>query len=261
MKYAQSVLDLIGNTPLVKLPPRYRRHRGHGPGEAGIPEPRRFHQGPHRGEDDRGGRTHRQAPARRHHRGAHLRQHRRRPGAGGPAEGLPLHLRGAGQGRRGQARRAPGLRRRGGGDAHRRRPRQPAELLRRLGPPRHRDSGRLQARPVLQPGRPGQPLRIHRAGNLARHGRPHHTLRDRRRHRRHHHRHRPVPQGSLRAPCGVRRRHGQDHRRRPGRFGLLRRHRPAVLRRGRRRGHVARQLRQDRSRTTSSPSATPTPSK
>ena len=35
-------------------------------------------------------------------------------------------------------------------------------------------------------------------GDLARHRRPHHALRDRRRHRRHDHRHRPVPQGSFR---------------------------------------------------------------
>ena len=75
---------------------------------------------------------------------------------------------------------------------------QPAKLLRRLRPAGHRDPRRLQAGPVLQPRRPGQPLRDHRPGDLARHRRPDHPLRDRRRHRRHHHRHRPLPQGSLR---------------------------------------------------------------
>ena len=82
-------------------------------------------------------------------------------------------------------------------------PGQPAELLRRLGPAGHRDPRRVQAGPVLQPGRPGQPLRNHRPGDLERYRRPGHPLRDRRRHRRHHHRHRPLPEGSFRAPAGA----------------------------------------------------------
>ena len=53
-------------------------------------------------------------------------------------------------------------------------------------------------------------------------------------------------QGGFRGPARGRRRRGQDHRRRPGGLGLLRRHRPAVLRRRRGRGHVAGQLRQVR---------------
>ena len=62
---------------------------------------------------------------------------------------------------------------------------------------------------------------------------PDHPLRRRRRHRRHDQRHRPLPQGA----SG---RRGADHRRRPGGLGLLRRHRPAVPGRGRRRGLLAR---------------------
>ena len=55
----------------------------------------------------------------------------------------------------------------------------------------------------------------------------------------------PVPQGGLRRP-------GPDHRRRPGGLGLLRRHRPAVPGRGRRRGLLAGDVRPRRSATRSS---------
>ena len=53
----------------------------------------------------------------------------------------------------------------------------------------------------------------------------------------------------------------QVDRRRPGRLGLLRRHRPALPRRGRRRGLLARDLRPRRSPTGSSRSPTPTRSR
>lgn len=66
----------------------------------------------------------------------------------------------------------------------------------------------LEAQPVLQPGRTGEPLRDHRPRDLGRHRRQDHALRRGRRHRRHHHRHRPLPQGSFG-------RQGQGHRRRP----------------------------------------------
>ena len=52
----------------------------------------------------------------------------------------------------------------------------------------------------------------------------------------------------------------QVDRRRPGRLGLLRRHRPPLPRRGRRRGLLARDLRPRQSPTGSSRSPTPTPS-
>ena len=74
-----------------------------------------------------------------------------------------------------------------------------------------------------------------------------------RRHRRHDHRHRPLPQGGLRRP-------GAGHRRRPRGLGLLRRHRPAVPGRGRRRGLLADDVRPGRSATRSSRSPTRTPS-
>jgi hypothetical protein len=64
-----------------------------------------------------------------------------------------------------------------------------------------------------------------------------HPLRRRRRHRRHDYRDRPLPQGAGRSG----RRPG--HRRRPGRLGLLRRHRAPLPRRGRRRGLLARDIR------------------
>ena len=65
-----------------------------------------------------------------------------------------------------------------------------------------------------------------------------HALRGRRRHRRHDLRRRALPQGGVR-------RDGPDHRRRPGGLGLLRRHRPAVPGRGRRRGLLAGDVRPD----------------
>ena len=92
-----------------------RRARGAaGARQGGVPQPRRVGEGPDRHPDDRGRRGLRRAAAGRDHRRAHVRQHRRRPGDGGPAEGLPLRLRLPRQGQRGQAQRAQGVRRRGG---------------------------------------------------------------------------------------------------------------------------------------------------
>ena len=96
--------------------------------------------------------------------------------------------------------------------------------------------GRLEARPVLQPGEPAVALRDHRPGDLGADRRPDHHVRDRHGHRRHDQRHRPVPQGGLR-------REGARRRRRPRGLGLLRRHRPALPGRGRRRGLLALHLR------------------
>ena len=137
-----------------------------------------------------------------------------------------------GQGQPGQDQRAEGVRRPGRGLPHRGGARGPAVLLLGERPPGARDRGRLEAGPVLQPEQPAVPLRDHRPRALEADRRPDHPLRHRRRHRRHHQRHRPLPQGGQRRP-------GAGRRRRPGGLGLLRRHRPAVPRRGRRRGLLA----------------------
>ena len=157
-----------------------------------------------------------------------------------PAPRLLVHLRLPRQGVRGQARRAQGLRRRGRGLPDRRGAGPPGLLLLHLRPAGARDARRLEARPVLQPERPAVALRDDRPGDLARHRRPDHPLRHRRRHRRHDLGHRPLPAGGLRRPRG---RPGAGHRRRPGGLGLLRRQRPPLPRRGRRRGLLARGLR------------------
>ena len=154
MKYANSLLELIGNTPLVKLEPHGRHHLVARARQGRVPQPRRLGEGPDRGPDDRRGRGQRRAEARRHDRRADLGQHRRRPRAGRPAARLPLHLRVPRQGQRGQAQRARGLRRRGRRLPDRGRPRAPRQLLQRLGPADPRDRGRLEARPVLQPEQP-----------------------------------------------------------------------------------------------------------
>ena len=105
-----------------------------------------------------------------------------------------------------------------------------------------RDARRLEAQPVRQPGEPGLALPHDRARDLGADRGADHPLRGRHRHRRHDLRHRPVPQGRVRRP-------GAGHRRGPGGVGLLRRHRPPVPGRGRRRGHLAGDLRQERSAT------------
>ena len=82
---------------------------------------------------------------------------------------------------------------------------------------------RLEARPVLQPEQPALALRDDRPRDLAADRGADHPLRVRHGHRRHDQRRRPLPQG---AQCRTRR-PGPGDRRRPGRLGVLRRHRPA----------------------------------
>ena len=65
---------------------------------------------------------------------------------------------------RGQAERAAGVRRRGGGLPDRGRAGGPALLLQRLRPAGPGDPRRLEARPVQQPGQPALALRDHRPG-------------------------------------------------------------------------------------------------
>ena len=108
-----TILDLVGGTPIVRLPklqPARRRARAR---EARVPEPGRLDQGSHRAAHDRGGRARRAAAARRHDRRADLGQHGRRPGPGRGAARLPLHLRDAGQDVAREDRAAARVRRRG----------------------------------------------------------------------------------------------------------------------------------------------------
>ena len=257
MQYAESVVDLVGNTPLVRLTlgdPGPGTRRAPGAGQARVPQPRRVGEGPHRRPHGRRRRGERRAEARRHDRRADQRQHRHRAGPGRPAARLQVHLHLPRQGRPGEDQRAEGLRRRGRRLPDRRRPVRPALVLLGVRPAGPRDARRLEARPVLQPGQPAVALRDDRAGDLGADRGPDHHVRHRHGHRRHDQRHRPLPQGGLR-------RQRAHRRRRPRGLGLLRRHRPALPRRGRRRGLLAVDLRPRRSPTRSSRSPTATPSR
>ena len=229
-----------GPPPPDPRPAPRRRGRTPRPGQGGVPQPRRLGEGPHRHPHDRRGRGLGRAPARRHDRGADVRQHRRRAGDGRPGPRLQVRLRLPRQGERGQAQRAQGVRRGGGRVPHRGGAGAPRLLLQRLRQARVA-AGRVEAGPVLQPPEPGVALRDDRTRDLGADRREDHPLRDRHGHRRHHHRRRPLPQGA--EPLGA------GHRGGPRGLGLLRRHRPAVPRRGRRRGLLARDLRPRRSPT------------
>ncbi len=98
-------------------------------------------------------------------------------------------------------------------------------------------------------------LRDDRSGDLGRHRRPGDPPGDRRRHGRHDHRHRAVPQGRLGRP---RVRAGRRRGRRPRGLGLLGRDRPAVPRRGCRRGLLAHGVRPEGAGRGRSRSRTPT---
>ena len=126
-----------------------------------------------------------------------------------------------------------GVRRRGRRLSGRRRAGGPAELLLR-GRPAHRRARRLPAQPVRQPGQPARPREDDRPGAVDADGRADHPLRRRGRHVRHDHRHRPLPEGAEpRHP---------DRRRRPGGLGVLRRLGPPLPRRRRRRGLLPRRV-------------------
>ncbi len=85
--------------------------------------------------------------------------------------------------------------------------------------------------PVREPERPARALRVHRTGDLGRHGRARHALRRRHRHGRHDQRHRTLPQGGQQGP-------GARDRRGSGGIALLRRS-GALLPRRRRRGRTS----------------------
>ena len=160
MEYAESILDLVGNTPLVRITRVDARPRPGGapaadPREARDAQPGRLGEGPDRAADDRGGRAGRAAQAGRDDHRADVGQHRPRPRDRRGAQGLPLHLRHGRQAVGREAGAAARVRRRGRPVPDQRRPRVARELLlgRRAARPRH--PGRLQARPVLEPGEPG----------------------------------------------------------------------------------------------------------
>ena len=200
VKYANTVLDLIGGTPLVRL-----NHVTEGVAPTVLAKVEYLNPGGSVKDriavkmvdaaEESGA-----LQARRDDRRADVRQHRRRAGPGRPAARLPA-----------ASSSAPTRSARTSGTCSRptaprswcaRRPWSPTTRLLLLGqrPARPRDRGRVEARPVLQPDGPGEPLRDHRPGDLGRHRRQGHALRRRRGHRRHHHRHRPLPQGGLERP-------------------------------------------------------------
>ena len=128
------------------------RDAAHGPREARDAESGRLGEGPDRDPDDRGRRAPGPAASGRHDRGADLRQHGSRSRDRRRDQGLPLHLRDAGQDEPGEDRAPSRLRGRGrdlpdGGP-----PRLPGVVLLGLRPPRPGDPRRVPAEPVLQPG-------------------------------------------------------------------------------------------------------------
>ena len=203
----ESVLDLIGNTPLVDvsmLSPNSGRPHSR---QAGEPEPVRIGQGPHRQVHDRGRREARPPASRPGHRRTVVREHGDRPGGDRPAQGLSDQ----GVAARERLDRAPP-------DAQRVRRRDHPHAG-RGGLQRRRAAGRA-ARcrasrvvlpvPVRQRRQPAGALRGHGSGDLARLPGDH-PLRRRAGHERHADGHRPVPQGAQ--P----RRQDRRHRAAPGR--------------------------------------------
>ena len=178
------------------------------------------------------------------------------PGPGRPAARLQVHLRLPRQGQRGQAQRAQGLRRRGRGLPDRRRR------------PSTRDSYyNVSDRLVREIPGAWKPDQYSNPNNPLSHyettgpeiwaqtdGRITHFVAG-------------VGTGGTITGAGrylkeaVRDGPGAGHRRRPGGLGLLRRHRPPLPRRGRRRGLLARRPTTRQSPTRSSRSPTPTPSR
>ena len=254
MRYVDNVVELIGNTPLVRL-----RNVTEGIQATVLAKVEYLNPGGSVKdrialrmveEAEKSGLL---QPG-RHHRRADQRQHRRRAGPG----------------------RAAARATSASSSARTRSARTSATCCGRTAPrwwsarprSRRRTRARTTTSPTGWPARspaPGSPtstrnpanpllaLRDDRPGDLGADRRPDHPLRGRRRHRRHHLRRRPLPQGGLR-------RHGAGHRRRPRGLGLLRRHRPALPGRGRRRGLLAADVRPRRSATRSSRSPTRTPS-
>ena len=217
MAYAESVLDLIGDTPLVRLRRVIDRPgRGPGPGQGRVHEPGRLGEGPHRAPDGRRRRGERRAPARA------ARSSSRR--AATPAWAWRSSPRTGATGAPSSApTRSRATRSRCSGPTA---PRWWCARPRSI--PSHPDSyysvsdrlvreipRRLEARPVRQPAEPGLARGHHRPRDLGADRGPGHPLRGRHRHRRHDHRRRPLPEGRERRP-------GAGDRGRPRGLGVLR---------------------------------------
>ena len=158
-----SILDTIGDTPLVRLSRIGAGAQAAARGEDGAVQPGRLDQGPRRAAPDRGGRARRQPAPGRHDRRADVGQHRHRPRDRRAAEGLPRDRGDARQDVAREDRPAARLRRRGRDRADRRRARVAAVLLPRRRPPDRGDPGRVPAQPVPQPRQPADALRHDRA--------------------------------------------------------------------------------------------------
>ena len=161
----ESILDLIGNTPLVGVHALQPEPRRPDLRQARGPEPGRFVEGPHRAEDDRARRARRRAPAGRHDPRAVVGQHRDRPRARGEAARLPPPRRDA----RERQRRAPPAAR----DLRRRDHAEPGEegsngAIRRAQQIVADEPELRLPLPVRQPGQPARALRGHRPRDLAR---------------------------------------------------------------------------------------------
>ena len=145
-----TVLELVGNTPIVRLARLGRDVPGELLAKLEYLNPGGSVKGPHRPRDGRGGRAGRPPASGRDDRRADLGEHRRRTRDRRGAPRLPLHLRHAGQDEPGEDLDAARVRRRGRDHADRRRSALAGELLRGLGSARRGDPRRLQARPVLE---------------------------------------------------------------------------------------------------------------
>lgn len=119
MTIHNSLSELIGNTPLVKLNHVTDGHQSHHRSQSRIFQSWRLLQRPHCGTHHRRGRTQRRTQAGRCDCGTDLRQHRRRTCPRGPAARIPHHLHPARQGFRSQACGTPRIRCRSGGNPYR----------------------------------------------------------------------------------------------------------------------------------------------
>ena len=163
MQYAESILDLVGDTPLVRITPRHRATSGPVDRQPLLLAKLEM-LNPGGSVKDRIGLPMIEAAER-----AGLlkpggtiieptsRQHRPRPGDRRRAQGLPLHLRDGRQAVGREAGAAARVRRRGRPLPDQRRARVAGELLLGRGAARPRHPGRLQARPVLEQGEPDAP--------------------------------------------------------------------------------------------------------